>query len=76
LFAEVNQASGYADYGISGEEKMTRYERIRQEIIAIEREIAALRHVVRNDKERETFKNICVRNEQIRDSFSGISQTL
>jgi len=55
---------------------MTRYERIRQEIIAIEREIAALRHVVRNDRERETFKNICIRNEQIRDSFSGISQAL
>lgn len=59
-----------------GRKIMTRYERIRQEIIAIEREIAALRHVVRNDKERETFRNICVRNEQIRDSFSGISQAL
>ena len=52
---------------------MTRYERIRQEIIAIEREIAVLRHEVRDDKERETFRKICLRNEQIRDRFSNIA---
>ncbi|MCK5250527.1 MAG: hypothetical protein KAJ98_11215 [Spirochaetaceae bacterium] len=55
---------------------MTRYERIRQEIIAVEREIAVLRHAVKEDRELETFRNICIRNEQIRDSFSGISQAI
>ena len=55
---------------------MTRYERIRQEIIAIEREIAVLRHAVKEDRELKTFRNICIRNEQIRDSFSGISQAI
>ena len=55
---------------------MTRYERIRQEIIAIEREIAVLRNAVKEDCERETFRNICIRNEQIRDSFSGIGQAI
>ncbi len=52
---------------------MTRYERIRQEIIAIEREIATLRHVVRDEKEKEAFRNICLRNEHIRDAFSGMN---
>ncbi len=52
---------------------MTRYERIRQEIIAVEREIAMLRHAVKEDTERETFRQICMRNEQIRDNFSGVS---
>ena len=51
---------------------MTRYERIRQEIIAIEREIASLRHAVKDEKEIETFRKICMRNEQIRDTFSGM----
>lgn len=55
---------------------MTRYERIRQEIIAIEREIAVLRHAVRDEKEQESFRNICVRNEQIRDSFSVVRQAI
>ncbi|MCD6342438.1 MAG: hypothetical protein J7L76_01500 [Spirochaetaceae bacterium] len=55
---------------------MTRYERIRQEIIAVEKEIAVLRHVVREESELKTFQNICVRNEQIRDSFSGIRQAI
>ncbi len=55
---------------------MTRYERIRQEIIAVEKEIAVLRHAVREDNELKTFRNICVRNEQIRDSFSGIRQAI
>ena len=55
---------------------MTRYERIRQEIIAIEREIAVLRHAVSDERERETFRNICLRNEQIRDSFSGIGRAI
>jgi hypothetical protein len=51
---------------------MTRYERIRQEIIAVEREIATLRGAVKDEKEMESFKKICLRNERIRDSFSGI----
>ncbi len=55
---------------------MTRYERIRQEIIAVEREIAVLRHAVKEDGEQKTFRNICIRNEQIRDSFSGIRQAI
>ena len=55
---------------------MTRYERIRQEIIAVEKEIAVLRHAVREENELKTFQNICVRNEQIRDSFSGIRQAI
>jgi|GEM_PF-1809618 hypothetical protein len=53
---------------------MTRYERIRQEIIAVEKEIAVLRHAVKKEKELETFRNICIRNEQIRDRFSGLRQ--
>lgn len=52
---------------------MTRYERIRQEIIAVEREIAMLRHAVKDERERETFRRICLRNEQIRDSFTGVA---
>ncbi len=55
---------------------MSRYERIRQEIIAVEREIATLRHAVKKDKELKSFKDICIRNEQIRDSFSGIRQAV
>lgn len=55
---------------------MSRYERIRQEIIAVEREIAVLRHAVKDDKERETFRNICLKNEQIRDSFSVVRQAI
>lgn len=55
---------------------MTRYERIRQEIIAVEKEIAILRHAVREENELKTFRNICVRNEQIRDSFSEIRQAI
>lgn len=52
---------------------MTRYERIRQEIIAVEREIAMLRHAVKDERERETFQRICLINEQIRDSFTGVT---
>ncbi len=52
---------------------MNRYERIRQEIIAVEREIAMLRHAVKDDRERETFRQICLKNEQIRDNFTGVS---
>ncbi len=55
---------------------MTRYEHIRQEIIAVEKEIAVLRHAVREESELKTFRNICVRNEKIRDSFSGIRQAI
>ena len=55
---------------------MSRYERIRQEIIAVEREIAVLRHAVKDDKERETFRSICLRNEEIRDSFSIVRQAI
>ena len=55
---------------------MTRYERIRQEIIAVEKEIALLRHEVKKENEMKTFKNICIRNEQIRDHFSGIKQAI
>ena len=51
---------------------MTRYERIRQEIIAIEREIAVLRHAVKDEREVESLRKICLRNEQIRDTFSGV----
>ncbi len=53
---------------------MERYEQIRQEIIAVEKEIALLRHAVKDDSSREIFKKICLRNEQIRDSFSELSQ--
>ncbi len=52
---------------------MSRYERIRQEIIAVEKEIAMLRHAVKDERERETFRQICLRNEAIRDNFSDIS---
>lgn len=55
---------------------MSRYERIRQEIIAVEREIAVLRHAVKDERERETFRNICLKNEQIRDSFSIVRQAI
>ena len=51
---------------------MTRYERIRQEIVAIEREIAMLRHAVRDEREWESFRNICLKNEQTRERLSGI----
>lgn len=52
---------------------MSRYERIRQEIIAVEKEIAILRHAVRDEGERETFRQICLRNEVIRDNFTGVT---
>ena len=59
-----------------GRTAMTRYERIRQEIVAIEREIASLRHAVKDDKERESFQRICIRNEEIRDNFSGVRRAI
>ncbi len=51
---------------------MERYERIRKEIIAVEREIAALRHAVKDDTYRESFQKLCMWNEKIRDEFSGL----
>jgi len=51
---------------------MTRYERIRQEIIAVEREIAMLRHAVKDEREQESFRKICQMNERIRDTFSDV----
>lgn len=54
---------------------MTRYERIRQEIIAIEREIATLRHSVTQEDEQESLQKICMRNEQIQQAFSGCAQS-
>jgi predicted RNase H-like nuclease (RuvC/YqgF family) len=56
----------------TGRTEMTRYERIRQEIIAIEREIATLRGEVKEEKEKESLEKICMRNERIRDAFSGV----
>jgi len=55
---------------------MTQYERIRQEIIAVEKEIAMLRKTVRDEKTKEIFNNICTRNELIRDTFSEIKTIL
>ena len=55
---------------------MTRYERIRQEIIAVEKEIAILRHAVSKKNELQSFKSICTRKEQIRDNFSEIRQAI
>jgi len=55
---------------------MTRYERIRQEIIAIERKITMLHHVVKDSKDQEAYKKIYTRNARIRDSFSDVSQSV
>ena len=51
---------------------MSKYERIRQEIIAIERELAALRGSVRDARDREAFDQICQKNERIRSAFTTV----
>lgn len=55
---------------------MTKYERIRQEIIAIERELSVLRHTVRERKEKDVFKELCEKNDRIRNAFAAVKQAV
>ncbi len=54
---------------------MTKYEEIRKEINAIERELSALRHILPEGRQ-EGFKELCLKNDRIKEAFAAIKQAI